>query len=595
MSLKSIYAPLPNTVRAEPCRISCNRDGRMVYCSGSNVVMRYIDNPMNVEVYGGHTATTTCAKWAPSGAYICSGDSTGKILMWDTLNEEGRILKLERKTFNGPVTDIAWTSDSQRIATVGQGTNCLADVFIWNTGASIGSISGHTRRVLTCDFRPTRPFRLVTGGEDNLVNFYQGPPFRFKHSYNGHSRYVNTIRYSPDGARYASVGSDKTIRLFEGKTGEFQHCIESPDMHKVSIYDLCWSPDGTQAVTCSGDKTCKMWDMNTGQCLQTFTPCEQPTVNDMQQGVIWTPQAIISVSLDGSFNFWDPTMQGPRHVIHGHHSPVNAVVHDMTAPRFYSADHQGNIRAFGDYTGNEEPIVGHTQAPITHLATTGDAVAAVSLDSKLHYAPLDTNQLGAGIDTVTHPNGIAVLNGLTIVGGERAIATYRDEDKLHEVALPFDSVCFAANGGRVAVGQGNKVMLFTVNFDNGELVQEGDMLTTEQPGVCCLGLSPDGRYLAVAMGKNISLYTLPERECVIRTWQFHDGTVHSMDWASDSKHLVSCGNGPNLILWDVEQHLKCTRIPHQHKGGAKCVRMAGDNVCLTAGPHGMIHHWDLEF
>lgn len=44
----------------------------------------------------------------------------------------------------------------------------------------MGEFDGHSRRVLSCAFKPTRPFRIVTCGEDFLVNFYEGPPFRFK-------------------------------------------------------------------------------------------------------------------------------------------------------------------------------------------------------------------------------------------------------------------------------------------------------------------------------------------------------------------------------------------------------------------------------
>ena len=47
----------------------------------------------------------------------------------------------------------------------------------------MGEFDGHSRRVLSCSFKPTRPFRIVTGGEDFLVNFYEGPPFKFKLSH----------------------------------------------------------------------------------------------------------------------------------------------------------------------------------------------------------------------------------------------------------------------------------------------------------------------------------------------------------------------------------------------------------------------------
>jgi WD40 repeat protein len=53
----------------------------------------------------------------------------------------------------------------------------------WDSGTNVGEFDGHSRRVLSCAYKPTRPFRVVTCGEDFLVNFYEGPPFRFKQSH----------------------------------------------------------------------------------------------------------------------------------------------------------------------------------------------------------------------------------------------------------------------------------------------------------------------------------------------------------------------------------------------------------------------------
>lgn len=49
----------------------------------------------------------------------------------------------------------------------------------WDSASTVGDFDGHSKQVLSCAFKPTRPFRIVTGGEDFMVNFYQGPPFKF--------------------------------------------------------------------------------------------------------------------------------------------------------------------------------------------------------------------------------------------------------------------------------------------------------------------------------------------------------------------------------------------------------------------------------
>ena len=52
----------------------------------------------------------------------------------------------------------------------------------WDSGSGLGDFDGHSQRVLSCAFRPIRPFRVFSAGEDFQVNYYEGPPFRFKAS-----------------------------------------------------------------------------------------------------------------------------------------------------------------------------------------------------------------------------------------------------------------------------------------------------------------------------------------------------------------------------------------------------------------------------
>lgn len=56
-------------------------------------------------------------------------------------------------------------------------------VFMAETGTSVGEISGQSKPINSCDFRPARPFRLITGSEDNTIAVFEGPPFKFKYGH----------------------------------------------------------------------------------------------------------------------------------------------------------------------------------------------------------------------------------------------------------------------------------------------------------------------------------------------------------------------------------------------------------------------------
>ena len=73
-----------------------------------------------------------------------------------------------------------WTHPNQRIVCVGEGREKFGSVFLAEMGTTNGDITGQSRPVNSCDIRPCRPFRIITGSEDNSVAYYEGPPFKFK-------------------------------------------------------------------------------------------------------------------------------------------------------------------------------------------------------------------------------------------------------------------------------------------------------------------------------------------------------------------------------------------------------------------------------
>lgn len=59
-------------------------------------------------------------------------------------------------------------------------SSSFGHVFMAETGTSVGEISGQSKPINSADFRPARPFRIVTGSEDNTIAVFEGPPFKFK-------------------------------------------------------------------------------------------------------------------------------------------------------------------------------------------------------------------------------------------------------------------------------------------------------------------------------------------------------------------------------------------------------------------------------
>ncbi len=100
------------------------------------------------------------------------------------------------------------------------------------------------------------------------MNWFEGPPFKFKSSLREHTKFVNCVRFSPDGNKLVTVGSDKMGFFYDGKTGEPCGKMNPAQGHTGGIYCVSWSPDSKFVLTASADKTAKMWDANSGDCIK---------------------------------------------------------------------------------------------------------------------------------------------------------------------------------------------------------------------------------------------------------------------------------------------------------------------------------------
>lgn len=53
-------------------------------------------------------------------------------------------------------------------------------VFLWDSGSSVGELSGHAKLINSVDIKQTRPYRLALASDDTCGSFFEGPPFKFK-------------------------------------------------------------------------------------------------------------------------------------------------------------------------------------------------------------------------------------------------------------------------------------------------------------------------------------------------------------------------------------------------------------------------------
>jgi WD40 repeat protein len=82
----------------------------------------------------------------------------------------------------------------------------------------------------------------------------------------GHEDVVFSVAFSPDDQRIVSGSRDKTLRIWNAKTGA---TIGTLIGHEDAVISVAFSPDGQSIVSGSSDNRVRIWDISWQHLLQT--------------------------------------------------------------------------------------------------------------------------------------------------------------------------------------------------------------------------------------------------------------------------------------------------------------------------------------
>lgn len=595
---KNIYATLPRTQRGQPIVLGADPKGKnFLYTNGNSVIIRNIENPAIADVYTEHSCAVNVAKYSPSGFYIASGDASGKIRIWDTVNKE-HLLKNEFQPIAGPIKDISWSPDNQRIVAVGEGRERFGHVFMSETGTSVGEISGQSKSINSADFRPARPFRIVTGSEDNTIAVFEGPPFKFKMTKQDHSRFVQAVRYSPDGKFFASAGFDGKVFLYDGTSSELVGEFGSP-AHKGGVYALAWKPDSTQLLTCSGDKTCRLWTVESRELVSEFVM--GTTVDDQQVSCLWQGDNLITVSLSGVItylNVADPSK--PLRVVKGHNKPITVLGLSDDRSTIYTGSHDGVVTNWNSGSGTNDRITGTGHGnQINGIAAWGDFVYTCGIDDSLRQFSVEGNSYTDYVVKLNcQPRGLAILRNENIIALAciKELTLVQDQKKIFSLPIEYEASSIAVNADTsdVAVGgDDQKLHIYTLKGGVLEPKVELDHLGA----VTDVSYSPDLKYLvACDAHRKVVLYSVEEyKPAHNKEWGFHSARVNTVAWSPNSLLVASGSLDTTIIIWSVANPAKHTIIKNAHPQ-SQITRLVwlDNNTVISTGQDCNTKVWHVE-
>ncbi|KAF9431871.1 WD repeat-containing protein 1 [Entomortierella beljakovae] len=593
----SIFACAPATTRGQGVHLDTDPKGEsLLYTNGKSVFIRNIENPHIAKEYTQHSCNVTVAKYAPSGYYIASGDERGNVRIWDTVGDE-QILKLESKAISGKINDIAWDGESKRIIAVGDGREKFGHAFLVDSGSSCGEIMGHSKVVNTVAIRHTRPFRAVTGGDDNTLVYSNGVPFVYNKTIKDHTRFIQEVKFSNNGDMFASVGSDGKIFLYDAKTGDKLKEISTADHgHTGSIFALSWSADSARILTSSADKTSKIWDVETSSVVSTFDFSSDSTIQSQQIGNVWKGNNLLSLSLSGDLNYLDPSTSKTSRVVKGHQKAITAFAVSSDKKTLFSGSYDGRVLSWDEGSGVGTPLkeASHDNQ-VMQMTTSGAQLISVGMDDTVRVSSESTPGDVSVISTNALPKSVSASDDQTIVvATENEIQIIQGGKKVGSLPVNYSATTAAINpqGNLVAIGnQDAKVHIMKLEGNNLTAVHT---LEKNKGGISALAFNPEGTLLAAGdnSGK-IFVFDVATGESKINQWVFHSARVTSVSWSSCGQYAVSGSLDTNVYVWSVQTPMKKIAILNAHALSVSGAAFVEENKIVTTGADACVKTWKL--
>jgi WD40 repeat protein len=255
------------------------------------------------KTFKGHTNAVLSLALSPDGGYLASGHEDQIVRLWDI--KSNRLINTLREhsnrvwsvAFQAPTPQPGLPKGARGLLASGSADYTIK-LWDWTLGNCLQTLHGHTSWVWSIAFHPNGT-QMASGSYDQTVKLWKIDTAQCLTTLQGHTSSVVCVAYSPDGKLLASSEFNGIIKLWNADTGE---CSQTLKGNSNSVWCVTWSNDGQWLLSTSLDYTLKIWSVSTGECLQTFAGHQGPvTVARFSPD----SQFIVSGSLDRTLKLWD--------------------------------------------------------------------------------------------------------------------------------------------------------------------------------------------------------------------------------------------------------------------------------------------------
>jgi WD40 repeat protein/tRNA A-37 threonylcarbamoyl transferase component Bud32 len=413
------------------------------------------------------------------------------------------------------------------------------------------TLKGHTFYVSSASFSPDGS-RVVTGSYDTTAKVWDAQTGAELLTLRGHTDYVWSASFSPDGSRVLTSGNG-IAKVWDAKNGAEVLTLKG---HPGAVTSASFSPDGSRIIT-GWDKTAKVWDAKTG--------AELLTLNGHTGRVTWasfSPDSsrVLTGSYDKMAKVWDAKTGAELLTLKGHTGELLSASFNTDGSRVVTGSWDRSAKVWDAKSGAEVlALKGHTQGVWSasfspdgsRVVTASEDQTAKVWDAKSGADLLTLKGHAAKLTSASFsPDGSRVLTGSWDATAKVWEAHRGDAEVLtlegHTEALYRAS--FNPDGSRIVTGSWDKTAKVWDAKSGAELLT----LKGHTGVVTSASFSPDGsRVLTGSQDQTATVWDAKSGADVL-TLKGHTEAISSGSFSPDGSRVVTGSYDKTAKVWDAK-------------------------------------------
>lgn len=400
----------------------------------------------------------------------------------------------------------------------------------------------------------------------------------------GHTDWVWTGAYSPDGSRILTVSQDHTARIWDAASGqELLRLAGNPGLTCGGAF----SPDGMRIVTVNlGQQPARIWDAGTGNELLRLDVDTQLVCS-----VAFSPDGtrVLTGGTDGAAHVSDASSGRELFKLQGSSGTVWSAAFSPDGTRIVTATNDGTAHIWGAATRQEQTVLtGHTGGPVWQAtfspdgnlvatagndqtariwdAATGDPLQVlkghVDIVTAVAFSPDEARLATAGHDTTARVWDVASGTQLLVLRGH---------------ANGIRDITFSPDGTHILTTSDDR----TARIWNASLSGELAVLRGHTSEVFSAAFSPDGTQIATASDdRTVRIWDAVSGKWV-RTLDQHTDIVWHVAYSPDGASLASASSDGTARIWDTKTWSEVLNVPHIKP--VRVVTFSPDGTLIATG------------